>query len=296
MRQSDWRKVLGNTFIAVGLLLLLGVGGVYGWEQWQGQQLRDELQAEPTVSLAVLTSPTAISATQEPTLAPTEEPTVMPTIAPAEPVAVVQPEVATDAPASPTDEPTVAPTPTQAPTATPVPIPTPIPATKPVRLTIPDLKIDIPVTDMTWKVINSASGPQSEWEIPENSAGFAINSALLGDPGNTVISGHNNIYGRVFMRISQAWPDQGFQKVDAYTDRSTILDGRQVILTGADGRRVTYIITAFYRVKDSSVPLGQRIKNAEWIAQTANTELTLTTCWPPWSNTHRLIVIAQPAS
>jgi sortase (surface protein transpeptidase) len=292
MRQSDWRKVLGNAFIAVGLLLLLGVGGVYGWEQWQGQRLRDELQAEPTASLVALTSPTAMPVTQEPTLAPTEEPTTAPT----EPVAEAQQAVATDLPAPPTEAPTVASTATQAPTATPVPTPTPIPSTKPVRLAIPDLKIDIPVTDMTWKVVNSASGPQSEWEIPENSAGFAINSAFLGEPGNMVISGHNNIYGRVFMRISQAWPDQGFQKVDAYTDRSTILDGRQVIVTGADGRRVPYVVTAFYRVKDSGVPLGQRVKNAEWIAPTDKTELTITTCWPPWSNTHRLIVIAQPAS
>ncbi len=297
MRQSDWRKSLGNAFIGIGLILLLGAGGMYWWEQWQAQNLRAELEAEPTMAVAALVE-RAATLTPLPTLVPTAVPTSAPTAVPTvAPTVAAHAKPAAAAPA-PSQEPTATrvPTATPAPTRTATPAPTAIPASKPVRIAIPDLKIDIPVTDMTWTVVNTPSGPESDWQIPEYAAGHAVNSALLGEPGNMVISGHNNIYGRVFMRISQAWPDQGYQKVDAYTDRAAILNGRQVIVTGADGRRVAYVITAFYRVKDSGVPEAQRIKNADYLTPTDNMQLTLTTCWPPWSNTHRLIVIAQPVN
>ncbi len=37
-----------------------------------------------------------------------------------------------------------------------------------------------------------------------------------------------------------------------------------------------------------------RKANAEWIAPTTNERLTLVTCWPKRSNTHRLIIVAEP--
>ena len=157
------------------------------------------------------------------------------------------------------------------------------------------MKIDVPVSDMTWRVANTPDGPITEWQVPENAAGHSLGSALLGEPGNLVISGHNNIFGRVFMRISQAWPEDNLQKIDAVTDRSDLLNGRRITLTGQDGRRFDYDVTAFYRVKDSGVPLAQRQANAKYMDPTAQPQLTLITCWPPWSNTHRLILIARPA-
>ena len=72
-------------------------------------------------------------------------------------------------------------------------------------MVIPDLKIDVPVVEMGWRVVQSAAGPRSDWVIPQNEAGHHVNSALLGDEGNVVISGHNNIYGEVFKPISFAW-------------------------------------------------------------------------------------------
>jgi hypothetical protein len=110
-----------------------------------------------------------------------------------------------------------------------------------------------------------------------------------------VISGHNNIYGRVFMAISQAWGGKT-QVVDKATERSHLLDGRLIELVAADGRRVNYVITDFLRVHDSGVPLSQRLANAEYIQPTGDTRLTITTCWPPWSNTYRLILIAKPSN
>jgi sortase A len=184
------------------------------------------------------------------------------------------------------------------PTATVASSPTPISGTLPVRLVIPAMKLDVPVTEMTWGVVKNADGTtQSEWLIPENAGGHAANSATLGQPGNVVISGHNNIYGRVFLPISQAWPPRAFTTIDSYTASSDLLRGLAIQVYGADGKRYDYTATHFYRVNDSgAVPDDQRLANARYIGPTDSAQLTLTTCWPPWNNTYRLIVIAVPAA
>jgi sortase A len=158
----------------------------------------------------------------------------------------------------------------------------------------PGLRIDVPVVEMTWEVVQSAQGLQTEWVIPENEAGHHLDSVQLGQPGNLVISGHNNIHGRVFERISLAWPSKG-SKVDDITERSDILNGRTIQLYNQAGERFDYVITDFLRLKDTGVPPAQRVENARYMRPTDDTRLTLVTCWPPWSNTHRLIVIAKPA-
>jgi sortase A len=192
------------------------------------------------------------------------------------------------------------PVPTDAPSATPaptvVPSATPVSGTLPVRLVIPGLKLDVPVSEMAWGLVKAADGTtQSEWLIPEKAGGHAVNTAALGQPGNVVISGHNNIFGRVFLAISQAWPPRAFSKIDNYTDSSDVLKGQAIEVYGADGKRYAYTVTDFYRVKDSgAVPQDQRLANARFIGPTDHAQLTLTTCWPPWSNTYRLIVIAEP--
>jgi sortase A len=347
MLRRDWRQTLGNSFLAMGLLLLAGVGGAWGWQQWQGVALRDRLRAGPTLPVVALppaeatpatklaagsssgpTAPPAALRPAEALAAPPRGTAVPPAVAPpalarsfarpATPPARVagpvgrltagssaQLALASGAkpsatlPAPPEPAATASPTPAQLPAAVP-PTPTQArapaaaPPTKPVRLVIPDLNIDGPVTDMTWSVEDTASGPQSVWQVPEYSAGHAVDTALLGQQGNVVISGHNNIYGRVFMGISQAWPYSGYENVDANVDKSDILVGHEIQVYGADGRRFDYVITAFYRVLDSGIPLGERLTNAKFMDPTDYAQLTLTTCWPPWSNTHRLIVLAQP--
>ncbi len=174
--------------------------------------------------------------------------------------------------------------------------PTEAAASPPVRIIIPDLKIDVPVQLMTWQNVRTASGLHTEWDIPKNAAGWAQGSAAPGQPDNMVVSGHNNIYGRVFMNISLAWPNSGTHAVDASTDGADILNGRLIDVYTADGKRYQYLISAFYRVRDANVPLPQRKANARFIAPTNQPQLTITTCWPPWGNIDRLIIVAQPRS
>jgi sortase A len=166
----------------------------------------------------------------------------------------------------------------------------------PVRIVIPDLGIDVPVVEMTWHIVEPDEFPVSEWVIPRNEAGHHVNSAHLGQVGNIAISGHNNIYGKVFEPISQAWDNDSRKSIDAATDGSDILNGRMVQLYNAAGRRFDYRIEEFYRLKDTGVSLAQRQANARFMQPTEDARLTIITCWPPWNNTHRLILIARPAA
>jgi sortase A len=304
-RHNRGRNLIANILIATGVILLLGVGSCLGWQRYRGQQLRSRLQQTPA-AVALNSTPTVEPRGVIPTeLPPTAlpNPTVLPSPAATQPSS---PTVAS-ATATRSSEPTrpqPATTPTAASTQVPVSAPT-NPATAsalgpPVRIVIPDpaIKIDAPVVEMGWEVVQTADGPQSEWVIPKNEAGHHINSAQLGQVGNVVISGHNNLYGRVFEAISLAWPNEpsAIQRVDDFTERSDILNGRIVQLYNAAGQRFDFKITEFYRLKDTGVSSAQRIANARFMQPTDDARLTLVTCWPIWSNTHRLVVVAKPVN
>ena len=109
-----------------------------------------------------------------------------------------------------------------------------------------------------------------------------------------MISGHNNVYGRVFAPISLAWDTQTSERIDAFTDRSDVLNGRPIQLYSPDGRRFDYVVTDFIRVLDKGVSEAQRVANARFLEPTTDARLTLITCWPMMSNTHRLILLARP--
>ena len=285
--QPKRRQTASNVLIAIGAVVLLVVAGYLLWNQYQGYQLRARLQQTPAPS----STPTGAAPTGEPSptaLPPTPLPS--PTSAP--------PLTAAPGAAKPTIKATPAPTGTAVsatPAIRPPILPDSAPAGPPVRLVISELGIDAPVVEMAWKVVQTATGPQTDWVIPEDEAGHHLDSAQLGQPGNLVISGHNNIYGRVFERISLAWPGKS-SKVDDITERSEILNGRTIQLYNQVGQPFDYVITDFLRLKDTGIPLAQRVENARYMRPTDDTRLTLVTCWPPWSNTHRLIVIAKPAA
>ena len=289
MRSQDNKsKVVGGALIVAGIIIILAVGAWFVSQQVRGQQLRAQLQRTPTAT----PTPLPASATLVPTSTP--QPTATQTM-PA-------PTATATAEQSPTPQPTDAvPTPTASPSLAPtirprpvVPTPTASPEV-PVRLVIPDLNIDAKVVEMGWEVVNTTTGPQSDWVIPKNAAGHHINSATMDQPGNLVLSGHNNVDGKVFEAISMAWDDATRARVDEFTDRSDILTGRRIQLYDALGKPVNYTVTDFLRLRDSGVSLGQRMQNARFMEPTDESQLTIVTCWPPWSNTHRLVVIAKPS-
>ena len=174
--------------------------------------------------------------------------------------------------AVPAEKPT-RPTPTR-----PTPTPTLQPATAPPdRIVIPAIGLDAPVVEMGWVVKTNAEGQRySEWVVPDFAAGWHKNSALPGRGGNVVLSGHHNIAGEVFRDLVETNPG----------DEVTLYVG---------GTPYTYIITEKYIVQEKGASYEQRLKNAAFIKPTPDERLTLVTCWPYESNTHRLIVIARPS-
>lgn len=297
--KDQQRRRAANVLIGLGAGLVLLVAGYWGYGQLSARQLRATLRSAPVAAAAPAEIATAApSPTNVAVATATPAPTTRAASAAGEggqgaaAVATVA-RTATMRPAlAPTRTPTrVRPTATpRKPTATPTAA-----AVAPARLAIADLKIDAKVVPMGWQVVETAQGPRSEWVIPENDAGHHINSAYLGDAGNLVISGHNNIYARIFLRISQAWDNASRVKVDDFTDRSDLLDGRTIQLFDAAGKRYDYVITDFLRVRDTGVSQQQRINNGRFLLPTNTAQLTIITCWPPTNNTHRLVVIAEPA-
>lgn len=306
-----WLSAPGSWVILWGVVLLIGLGGCQGQ---RGAQVNAtpvaSRQAEP-LAATVLPAPTSVvpDAQSAPPAAASAAPAAAgaPTVSAAAVVTATASAVppAVTAPQTPGVGPVVAVTPLAEATPVGAPLAEASPAAAqpalapslPVRVVVdlPGRKLDAPVVEMGWKVIQTADGPRSDWVIPKNEAGHHMNSALLGEPGNLVISGHNNIYGQVFRPLSLAWDNDTRIKIDNYTDESKALDGRSLQLIDASGRQFNYVVTGFYRLKDTGVSAQQRLANARYMQPTEETRVTLITCWPPSSNTHRLVLVASPA-
>lgn len=157
--------------------------------------------------------------------------------------------------------------------ATGVALATPV---MPDRLEIPRIEVDIPVVELGWSRKTDRSGQIfSEWDVAEYAAGWHKNSARLGEPGNMVMSGHNNILGAVFRELDQ-------------------LKQGDDVLVWADNRQYRYAVEQVVVVPEERAPLEQRIENARWIGPFDDDRLTLVSCWPRNNNTHRIIVVAKP--
>jgi sortase A len=212
----------------------------------------------------VLTSVATTELTSVEAVAPTEAPT---------------PTVQVEAPGAVNTLPALAPLPTSTPT--PVPTPTPLPVipaqSPPERIIAPTIGLDAPVQPIGWQEKRLKSGEvTSVWVVPDDAAGWHINSALPGHGDNVVLSGHHNMGSEVFRYIVDLKPG----------DPVTLL---------ADGRAYTYVVTDRFILPERGVPDEQRRQNAQWIMPTVAERLTLVTCWPYTDNSHRVIVLANPA-
>jgi sortase A len=165
-----------------------------------------------------------------------------------------------------------------------------------MRIAIPDLGVDAPVVEVGWREEAVDGRLQTVWQVAAYAAGYHRGSGLPGRAGNVVISGHHNIDGEVFRNISLAWDDdQALMQADGVTMRSRVLDGRSIYLYNAEGSQFEYIIQGMYKMPDRDVSQEQRQRNARFIAPTGEPMLTLVTCWPYNTNTHRIVVVARLA-
>ena len=146
----------------------------------------------------------------------------------------------------------------------------------PTHIVIERIGVDVDIEPVG--PTNKVAGGTVEWAAPKNrNVGWHDYSGRMGDGANIVLNGHNNIFGGVFRKL--------------YTLRV----GDRIQLRG-DAIEVEYVVTEVRRVLERGQPLAVRRKNAEAIQPMKDDRLTLVSCWPETGNTHRVIVIARPAS
>ncbi len=146
----------------------------------------------------------------------------------------------------------------------------------PVRLVIPVIELDAPVLTSEAQILEISGKPFQVWHAPdEYAAGWHVSSAPLGVPGNTVLNGHHNIYGEVFKRLVE------------------LEQGDEIIVESSDSS-FSYRITNKMILPEKYAPLDERVRNSQWILPSEDERLTIVTCWPYESNTHRLILVAAP--
>jgi sortase A len=149
-------------------------------------------------------------------------------------------------------------------------------AVPPERLLIPAIELDVPVEPVGWFTIQLDGALYGQWQVPDFAVGWHRTSAGLGEKGNTVLNGHHNVYGQVFRRLEELHPG----------DRLTLI-GRQ--------REYTYMVEERVILTERGQPVEVRLHNADWVMPTDDERVTLITCWPYTSNTHRLVLVARPA-
>lgn len=151
-------------------------------------------------------------------------------------------------------------------------------AGQPLRISIPAIDLEADVVEVGLeKHVTEQGESYYQWQVPAGYyVGWHNNSARLGEPGNTVLNGHHNIYGEVFRYL-----------VD-------LKEGDEIILYDNKGAH-TFRVTVKEILPELNQPLEVRVENARWMEPTNDERLTLISCWPYTGNSHRLVVVAQPA-
>ena len=114
------------------------------------------------------------------------------------------------------------------------------------------------------------------WQVADYAAGWLYGSVQPGQVGNSVFSGHNNWHGEVFRYL------EFFHLGDQFT------------IYTSDNRAHVYRVTEMYKVLEKGVSQTQIAANSHYADNTADERVTLITCWPYQTYTHRLIIIGRP--
>jgi LPXTG-site transpeptidase (sortase) family protein len=147
----------------------------------------------------------------------------------------------------------------------------------PRRLWIPAIELYAPIIPVELELIEINGVEYDQWKAPnEAAAGWHTSSASLGAGGNTVLNGHHNIYGEVFRDLVE------------------LVEGDEIILY-SDNLAYRYQVVERVIFPERFAKPEQRVQNAQLILPSQDERLTLITCWPYESNTHRLVLVAKPA-
>lgn len=146
----------------------------------------------------------------------------------------------------------------------------------PDKIEIPTIGLVAPIVVAEFNFTDVEGETFGQWIPPsEFSAAWHPDSALLGSDGNTVINGHHNEFGEVFGKL-----------ID--------LESGDLVYIYAKGKKYTFVIANKMILLERGQSLDVKLANATWLGNTDDVRLTLVTCWPAKSNTHRLILVARP--
>lgn len=146
----------------------------------------------------------------------------------------------------------------------------------PDRIEVPAIGLTAPVVVAEHTFTNVEGSTFGQWLAPGYfAAGWHPDSALPGEAGNTVINGHHNVDGEVF------------------ADLVDVQEGDTIIVYSGE-RAFAYVVTNRMILPETFMDAATRLDNARWLAGSDDVRLTLVTCWPKESYTHRLILVAVP--
>ncbi len=146
----------------------------------------------------------------------------------------------------------------------------------PIRIEIPKIDLIAPVVTADFSTTEVQGKSFGQWGVPGFfAAAWHPDSALLGEPGNTVLNGHHNAYGEVFKRLVE-------------------LEVGDTVLVYSHDKEYEFVITNRLILEDTFMDANIRLENGRWLAKSDDVRLTLVTCWPLTSFTHRLILVASP--
>lgn len=148
----------------------------------------------------------------------------------------------------------------------------------PERLIVPSLGIDVNVSPVRLLPQERNGQRYFQWQVPSGyEVGWHDSSAPLGLPGNTVLNGHNNIHGEVFRNLIN------------------LKIGEQIILYDSESE-YRYEVVQQEILPENGQPISVRLLNARFIEPTRDERITLVSCWPYATNSHRLVVVAKPVN
>lgn len=183
-------------------------------------------------------------------------------------------------PPTPTQTATPTPLPTAVPTSTPTPIPTATPTPEPqlpIRIEIPKIAVNHPIVETVLQEVNWNGQPSWLWPVPLYAVGHRESSARPGEKGNMILSGHNNMGSAVFVSLASLMP------------------GDEIILYTADQTH-RYQVEFSEKIRWTWATEEELERHFDLGSNTADERLTLISCWPYATFTHRIYVVAKPVS
>lgn len=254
-------------FVSALLVLVLAALSLsIRWAASQPAQSSSSLDSSRTSPTLDLDSSASVPAATQPFDSPTRAVTV--------PAGIAE---------SPTVVPTVAPTPL--PTLAPQAAATALNLYQPqlaaqggdpnFRIVIPAIGVDAGIASLGWHTESQNGQLLAVWDDPQYAVGYIINSVVPGASGNTVMIGHNNIFGAVFRKLAE-------------------LKRGATIEVLFQGERYAFTVTEVKILKETGATPEQQAAILRYFDPTPDTRLTLLSCWPESGNTHRVVVVAKP--